>query len=188
MTEQLLKVGATIGGFSPPIVVGGLIRATFGQWRWYTQEMFVNRILQVLQYDAPAVTAANIDLVSVADPSVTFRIIGVPGATCAVTGFCPPPPPPNGIRAQKGFWEAMSGRYKAIGGPLQGCIGREGISASVFTLLSFSACSLCARWEAHGRGSLPLHNLVSDSANPRYVSDPLPRHRGIIVALHSSEP
>ena len=32
-----------------------------------------------------------------------------------------------------------------------------------------------AHWEAHGRGSLPLQNLVSDSANPHYVSDPLPR-------------
>ena len=29
--------------------------------------------------------------------------------------------------------------------------------------------------EAYGRGSLPLHNLVSDSAHPHYVSDPLPR-------------
>ena len=29
--------------------------------------------------------------------------------------------------------------------------------------------------EAYGRGSLPLHNLVSDSANPHYVSDPLPQ-------------
>ena len=26
---------------------------------------------------------------------------------------------------------------------------------------------------AYGRGSLPRHNLVSDSANPHYVSDPL---------------
>ena len=33
----------------------------------------------------------------------------------------------------------------------------------------------CAHWEAYGRGSLPLHNLVSDSANPHYVSDPLPQ-------------
>ena len=24
----------------------------------------------------------------------------------------------------------------------------------------------CAHWEADGRGSLPLHHLVSDSANP----------------------
>ena len=30
-------------------------------------------------------------------------------------------------------------------------------------------------WEAYGRGSLPLHILVSDSANPHYVSDPLPQ-------------
>ena len=30
--------------------------------------------------------------------------------------------------------------------------------------------------------------LSSDSANPHYVSDPLPRHFGIIVALDSSEP
>ena len=45
-----------------------------------------------------------------------------------------------------------------------------------------------AHWEVYGRGSLPLHNLVSDSANPHYLSDPLPRHCGIIVALDSSEP
>ena len=32
-----------------------------------------------------------------------------------------------------------------------------------------------AHWEAYGRGSLPLHHLVSDSANPQYVSDPLPK-------------
>ena len=32
-----------------------------------------------------------------------------------------------------------------------------------------------AHWEAYGRGSLRLHNLVSDSANPHYVSDPLPQ-------------
>ena len=30
-------------------------------------------------------------------------------------------------------------------------------------------------WEAYGRGSLPLHNPVSDSATPHYVSDPLPQ-------------
>ena len=36
--------------------------------------------------------------------------------------------------------------------------------------------------------SLPLHHVVSYSANPHYVSDPLPRHCGIIVALDSSEP
>ena len=30
-------------------------------------------------------------------------------------------------------------------------------------------------WEAYGRGSLPLHNLVSDSAHPHYVSDRLPQ-------------
>jgi hypothetical protein len=46
-----------------------------------------------------------------------------------------------------------------------------------------------AHGEAYGRGSLPLHNLVSDLANPltacqiRYHS-----HCGIIVALGSSEP
>ena len=44
-----------------------------------------------------------------------------------------------------------------------------------------------AHWEAYGLGSLPLHNLVSDSAKPHYVSDPLPCHCGIIVALDSSE-
>ena len=32
-----------------------------------------------------------------------------------------------------------------------------------------------AHWEAYGRGSLPLHHLVSDSANPHYMSDPLPQ-------------
>ena len=32
-----------------------------------------------------------------------------------------------------------------------------------------------AHWEAYGRGSLPLHHVVSDSANPHYVSDPLPQ-------------
>ena len=32
-----------------------------------------------------------------------------------------------------------------------------------------------AHWEAYGRGSLPLHHPVSDSANPHYVSDPLPQ-------------
>ena len=32
-----------------------------------------------------------------------------------------------------------------------------------------------AHWEAYGRGSLPLHNLVSDSANLHDVSDPLPQ-------------
>ena len=47
---------------------------------------------------------------------------------------------------------------------------------SIFTLLSFSACSHCASCTL---GSLwawqsPLRNLVLDSANPHYVSDPLP--------------
>jgi hypothetical protein len=32
-----------------------------------------------------------------------------------------------------------------------------------------------AHWEAYGRGSLPLHNLVSDSATPHYMPDPLPQ-------------
>ena len=32
-----------------------------------------------------------------------------------------------------------------------------------------------AHWEAYGRGSLPLHYLVSDSATPHCVSDPLPQ-------------
>ena len=31
-----------------------------------------------------------------------------------------------------------------------------------------------AHWEVKGRGSLPRHHLVSDSANPHYVSDPRP--------------
>ena len=30
-----------------------------------------------------------------------------------------------------------------------------------------------AHWEAYRRVSLPLHNLVSDAANPHYMSDPL---------------
>ena len=34
--------------------------------------------------------------------------------------------------------------------------------------------------------SFPLLNLVSDSATPHHVSDPLPHDRGIIVALDSS--
>ena len=38
-----------------------------------------------------------------------------------------------------------------------------------------SADSLCAHWEADGRASLPLQNPVSDSANPHYISDPLPQ-------------
>ena len=29
-----------------------------------------------------------------------------------------------------------------------------------------------AHWEAYGRGNLPLHNPVSDSTNPDYLSDP----------------
>ena len=32
-----------------------------------------------------------------------------------------------------------------------------------------------AHWEAYRRGSFPLHILVSDSANPPYVSHPLPQ-------------
>ena len=32
-----------------------------------------------------------------------------------------------------------------------------------------------AQWEAYGRGSPPLHDLVSHSANPHCVSDPLPQ-------------
>ena len=32
-----------------------------------------------------------------------------------------------------------------------------------------------AHWEAYRRGGLPLPNLVSDSANPHTVSDPLPQ-------------
>ena len=48
---------------------------------------------------------------------------------------------------------------------------------SIFTPLSFSAYSHCASCTlgAYGRGSLPLHNLVSDSANLHCVSHPLPR-------------
>ena len=48
---------------------------------------------------------------------------------------------------------------------------------SIFTPLCFSASVIVPRahWEAYGRGSLPLHNLVSDLANPHFVSDPLPR-------------
>ena len=32
-----------------------------------------------------------------------------------------------------------------------------------------------AQWEAYGRGSLQLRDLVSNSANPHYVSDRLPK-------------
>ena len=32
-----------------------------------------------------------------------------------------------------------------------------------------------AHWEVYGCGSLPLHYLVSDSATPHYLSDPLPQ-------------
>jgi len=58
--------------------------------------------------------------------------------------------------------------------------------------VSFSRQSIVphAHWEAYGRGSLPLHNLVSDSANPHCMSDPLPqafvgssRHR-TALSLH----
>ena len=46
-----------------------------------------------------------------------------------------------------------------------------------------------AHWEAYGRGSLPLQNLFSDSANPHHVSDHSHHsHCGIIVALDSPEP
>ena len=41
-----------------------------------------------------------------------------------------------------------------------------------------------AHWEAYGGGSLPLHNLVSDSANPHYASDPLPQS---FVGLDTSD-
>ena len=58
----------------------------------------------------------------------------------------------------------------------------------VHDFLLLFQCSLIWITEAHGRGSLPLHNLVSDSATPHDVSDPLPRHRGITVAPDSSEP
>ena len=97
MTEQLLKAGGTIGRFSPPVYIGGLIKATFSQWSYYTKEMFVARILDVLTFTAPAITAANIEFVSVADPSVTFRIIGVPvvggGTDTRAVGERPPPTP-----------------------------------------------------------------------------------------------
>ena len=42
-----------------------------------------------------------------------------------------------------------------------------------------------ARWEAYRHGSLPLHNLVSDSANPHYVSD---RYHSHLWDHHRSEP
>ena len=48
-----------------------------------------------------------------------------------------------------------------------------------------------AHWEAYGRGSPPLHYLVLDSANPHYVSDPLPQPlwgQWVITALDSTEP
>ena len=55
---------------------------------------------------------------------------------------------------------------------------RKLIAFPPFQTQPFSAFSVIvphAHWEAYGRGSLPLHHLVSDSANPHYVSDPLPQ-------------
>ena len=53
---------------------------------------------------------------------------------------------------------------------------------SVFSLQSSHRCLFQptvivphAHWEAYGVGSLPVHNLVSDSANPHYVPGPLPQ-------------
>ena len=188
MTEQLLKVGATIGGFSPPIVVGGLIRATFGQWRWYTQEMFVNRILQVLQYDAPAVTAANIDLVSVADPSVTFRIIGVPGATCAVTGFCPPPPPQMGYGPKRGFGRQCLAGTKRLEGRCRDALEGKGSQPR-----SSHCCLFQPAVFVHAgkpTGVVVSHCITRFQTQPILATCQIRHHShcGIIVALHSSEP
>ena len=50
------------------------------------------------------------------------------------------------------------------------------VEPGIFTPLSSSAYSHCAsRTLTSGRGSLPLHHLVSDSAHPHNVSDPLPQ-------------
>ena len=61
---------------------------------------------------------------------------------------------------------------------------REYMTCNLLTHLSLQSSRRCllqptvivphAHWEAYGRGSLPLHSLVSDSANPHCVSDPLP--------------
>ena len=46
-----------------------------------------------------------------------------------------------------------------------------------------------AHWEAYGRGSLPLHHLVSDSAHPSLrVRSATTVICGIIAALDSSDP
>ena len=50
-----------------------------------------------------------------------------------------------------------------------------GLQSSHRCLLQPTVIVPHAHWEAYGRGILPLHNLVSDSANPHYVSDPLPQ-------------
>ena len=39
----------------------------------------------------------------------------------------------------------------------------------------FTACASCTHWEADGCGTCPLRSQVSESAHPRYVSDPLPQ-------------
>ena len=49
------------------------------------------------------------------------------------------------------------------------------LQSSHHCLLQPTAIVPHAHWEAHGRGSLPLHHLVSDSANPHNVSHPLPQ-------------
>ena len=48
---------------------------------------------------------------------------------------------------------------------------------SLHTAVFFSLQPLCLvhTEKPTGRGSLPLQNQVSDSANPHYVSDPLPQ-------------
>ena len=50
-----------------------------------------------------------------------------------------------------------------------------GLQSSLRCLLQPTVIVPHAHWEAYGRGSLPLHNVVSDSAHPHYVSDPLPQ-------------
>ena len=45
-----------------------------------------------------------------------------------------------------------------------------------------------AQQEAYGRGSLPIHNPVSESGNPHCMPDPLPQPLWESVALDNSGP
>jgi hypothetical protein len=64
-------------------------------------------------------------------------------------------------------WTLMCMKYKLL--------IHLGLQSSQRCLLQTTVFVPGAHWEAYGCGSLPPHNLVSDSANPRYVSDPLPQ-------------